>query len=128
MNTNREVVWGYHLTLDCSGGAKNKVTDPEHIEKFSKHLVEAIDMVAYGEPLIVHFADHDPDRAGITLVQLIETSNICCHFIDRTGDFFLDVFSCKDFDPEIVKKVVDMYFQPRKMKENWFVRASDAIE
>jgi len=114
--------------LDCSGGDKSAVTNPELIAEFTKRLVSEIDMIAYGEPQIVHFADHCPAKAGYTLIQLIETSNICCHFIDKTGDFFLDVFSCKDFNPEDVKKVVEIYFQPRKMKENWFVRASDAIE
>lgn len=128
MNTNREVVWGYHLMLDCSGGDKSAVTNPELIAEFTKRLVSEIDMIAYGEPQIVHFADHCPAKAGYTLIQLIETSNICCHFIDKTGDFFLDVFSCKEFNPEDVKKVVEIYFQPRKMKEHWFVRASDAIE
>ena len=42
-------------------------------------LVQAIGMRPYGEPVIEHFATHSHDAAGFTLVQLIETSNICAH-------------------------------------------------
>ena len=38
-------------------------------------------------------------KAGYTLTQLIETSNICAHFVDESNSLFLNVHSCKDFDP-----------------------------
>ena len=50
-------------------------------------------MKAYGDPIIEHFATHSPECAGYSLVQLIETSNICAHFSDLTGDVYLDVYS-----------------------------------
>ena len=55
-------------------------------------------MKAYGEPILEHFAVHDPKAAGYSLVQLIETSAITGHFVDKTGEAFLDIFSCKSFD------------------------------
>ena len=63
-------------------------------------LVEEIDMV-HGQPMIEHFP-HDEDT-GWSLVQLIETSSIN-HFVDKNGDFYLDVFSCKEFD---IDKTID---------------------
>lgn len=102
--------WGYHLILDCHAGDISKVTDPEHIKKFSQDLVKRIDMIAYGEPQIVHFADHCPDKAGWTLIQLIETSNICGHFLDDSGDLYLDVFSCKEFEDTTVIECLQEYF------------------
>ena len=42
--------WGYHLILDCKSG-KN-IDDKKNIEKFIKDLVEKIDMVSVGEPII----------------------------------------------------------------------------
>ena len=68
-------------------------------------------MVAYGEPMVQHFGRGN--KAGFTLVQLIETSNICAHFVEETNDFYLDVFSCKEFDPKHVEKVVKLYFAPK---------------
>src|SRR5882672_5337801 len=95
-------VWGWHLSADFASCDKRKITDPEYIKEFTKTLVEAIHMVAYGEPQIVHFAEKDSEKAGFTLTQLIETSNICAHFVDMTGEAYLDVFSCMPFREDVV--------------------------
>lgn len=47
-------------------------------------LVKDIDMVPYGGPQVVHFGSGN--KAGYTLVQLIETSNITAHFVEETND------------------------------------------
>jgi S-adenosylmethionine/arginine decarboxylase-like enzyme len=114
--------WGYHLILDCSKGNKEKVTDGENIKQFVKTLVKEIDMKAYGEPTIEHFATHAPAAAGYSMVQLIETSAITGHFVDINGDFYLDIFSCKEYSIETVKEVVKKYFEPQKMKVVYLTR------
>ena len=106
-------VWGYHMSLDFAGCNKTKITSKENIIAFVKELVSAIDMKAYGEPEVVHFAEHDAGKAGYTLTQLIETSNICAHFVDATGEMYLDIFSCKEFDIEKAAKVASDYFEPQ---------------
>jgi len=65
-------------------------------------------MVAYGKPQIVMFGTGN--KKGYTLVQLIETSNICAHFCEETNDMYLDVFSCKTFEPDLVRMVVEESF------------------
>jgi len=104
--------WGYHLMLDCRGCDKGLITSRQNIYEFVIELVKRIDMVAYGEPIIEHFATHDPDKAGYSLVQLIETSNITAHFVDKNGDGYIDVFSCKPYNEEDVIAVVNEYFAP----------------
>ena len=103
--------WGYHLILDCSGCNHNDITDPNVIADFAKRLVEKIDMVAYGEPQVNKFGEGN--KAGYTLVQLIETSNICAHFVDELDQMYLDVFSCKPFEPS---KVIDLTVETFKMQ------------
>lgn len=105
-------VWGYHMSVDLAGCPRELITSKDNIIAFVKELVERIDMKAYGEPECVHFAEHDPSKAGYTLTQLIETSNICGHFVDATGEAYIDVFSCKPFDPTVVLEVAGDYFQP----------------
>ena len=112
--------WGYHLMLDCGRCSIPAVTSADTITKFAKTLVERIDMVAYGEPQVVHFGKED--KTGYTLVQLIETSNICGHFIDQNGDGYLDVFSCKRFKIEDVIAVVKEFFAPETIKINYLER------
>ena len=114
--------WGWHAMLDCGSCDIDKITDGENIKNFSRVLVERIDMKAYGEPIAVHFAEHDPDKAGYSLVQLIETSNICAHFVDKNGDAYLDVFSCKEFSIEEVEKVFREFFNPKTVRVNFLHR------
>ena len=114
--------WGYHFMLDCHDCDRATITNPDRIKEFSKELVERIKMVAYGEPTVVHFAEHDIDKAGYTLVQLIETSNICAHMMDESGDMYLDVFSCKEFELSEVVNVVNKYFKPKNYKQTFLTR------
>ena len=114
--------WGYHLTLDCAGCDHDMITNPEHIKNFVKTLVERIEMVAYGDPIIEHFATHDPDKAGYSMVQLIETSNICAHFVDKDDTLYLDVFSCKTFDVKVVENLVKEFFAAKTLRANFLTR------
>lgn len=105
------MAWGYHLSMDCYEGDLASITDGKHIADFATTLVDRIDMKAYGEPQVIHFGEDN--KQGFTLVQLIETSNICAHFCDDTGNFYLDVFSCKEFNASVVEDLVTEYFSPK---------------
>ncbi len=113
--------WGYHTLFDCRGGDVSLFTR-ENIENFVKTLVEEIDMVAYGEPIIEHFATHCPEKAGFSLVQLIETSNITAHYVDLNGDFYVDIFSCKPYDVKLAQDVVQYFFNPKNIKTTFIER------
>jgi S-adenosylmethionine/arginine decarboxylase-like enzyme len=99
--------WGFDYQGDY-GGCNLAIDDPKVIEDFITELVEKIDMVAYGPPRIVRFGSGD--KEGYTLDQLIETSNITCHFVPAINAAFLTVFSCKEFDPDIVDICFKKYF------------------
>ena len=114
--------WGYHLILDCKGCSLESVTNSDVIASFVKELVQEIDMVSYGDPTIVHFAEHTPEAAGFSLVQLIETSAITGHFVDCSGDAYLDIFSCKEYDIEKAMAVVKKYFEPEKIQTHFLKR------
>lgn len=115
--------WGYHLMLDCGGC--ERITDPNNLKAFVKELVTAIDMVAVGEPWIERTAIGMPDKEGYSLYQLIVTSNISAHFVDESKQIYLDVFSCKEFDEETVRSVVNTYFSPLRIKTNFVARNAD---
>ena len=120
MEEDKTEYWGYHLILDCAGCNHNAITDYDNIYKFAKQLVKDIDMVAYGEPQIVNFGSGN--KAGYTLVQLIETSNICCHFVNENDTMYLDVFSCKPFDQDAVERLVAGYFGVRSIRKAYLER------
>ncbi len=115
-----EKPWGYHLILDCYDADKEQISSKSNVEEFSRTLVKTIDMVPFGEPQVVLFGSGDAE--GYTLVQLIETSNISAHFSPSKGAFYLDVFSCKEFDEVKVLEVVKEYFSPKKIRERFLER------
>jgi len=114
--------WGYHAMFDCASCELDKVRSKENIVAFIKEIVKEIDMVAYGEPMVEHFATHDPDKAGHSFCQMIETSNITGHFVDKNGDIYIDIFSCKEYNPNTAKDVIVKYFNPSKVRLNYITR------
>ena len=102
--------WGHHLIINARRCTPSTIRSKSIIQEFSRTLVREIDMVPYGNPKVVMFGTGN--KKGYTLVQLIETSNITGHFVEETDDMYLDVFSCKTFDPRKVKHVIDFYFGP----------------
>lgn len=114
--------WGYHLILDCKSCDKKKIDDAQVLKEFVHYLVEEIDMHPYGKPIIVYFAEHNPEAAGYSLVQLIETSAITAHFVSISGDSYIDIFSCKYFDPMKAEKVVWKFFSPLHIRIKFFKR------
>ena len=66
-------------------------------------------MKRFGEPQVVHFGE-DERVAGYSMVQLIETSLISAHFANQTNATYLDVFSCKPYDPELVADFAQNFF------------------
>lgn len=108
--------------LDCAACDHDKITDGANITAFTKELVKRIDMVAYGEPVVAHFATHDPQKAGYSMMQLIETSNLAAHFVDRDNTMYLDVFSCKPYDLQVVQDTVKEFFGASHIRVNYITR------
>ena len=106
--------------IDAAGAAAHTICNPSNIHDFNKALVKRIDMVAYGTPQIVRFGSGN--KAGYTLVQLIETSNICAHFVEENNSMYLDVFSCKDFDPQVVEEAVEEFFDAKYFNRKVILR------
>jgi S-adenosylmethionine/arginine decarboxylase-like enzyme len=106
--------WGQSAIVNVKACEINRARDPVYIRDFVKQLVKEIDMIPHGEPQVVHFADNT-EKAGWTVIQLITTSSIVGHFLDINGDLYLDVFSCKSFEPATVRKVIDDFFSPENI-------------
>lgn len=114
------VCWGWHLSINASYCDLEKITNRDNVYKFTKQLVNDIDMEAYGEPEIVYFGNGD--KSGLTMTQLISTSNICAHFVDEHRAIFLDVFSCKEYDTKLVVELVKQYFDTKHVTSTFNTR------
>lgn len=119
--------WGKHLLVEARTKDIASIVDRENISKFVAELVIKIDMVPYGPLWIEHFATHDPEKAGISFIQMIETSNISGHFVDKDGTFYLDVFSCKDFEVSDVLELIYEYFGEPEVFVRTIIRDANKV-
>jgi S-adenosylmethionine/arginine decarboxylase-like enzyme len=102
-------LWGIASAIDIYNCDPEKIRDDKAIRKFVVELCEFIEMKRFGETQVVHFGE-DERVAGFSMVQLIETSLISAHFANLTNTTYLDVFSCKSYDPEKVRHFAQNFF------------------
>jgi len=102
-------VWGIASSVDIYNCEPQIIRNAEAIRRFVAELCELIEMKRFGETQVVHFGE-DERVAGYSMVQFIETSLISAHFANLTNTAYLDVFSCKSYNPEIVRKFSQSYF------------------
>ena len=112
--------WGKHLILDAAGCSPKMIGSEVVVANFARSLVKRIDMVPFGNPQVVMFGSGS--KKGYTLVQLIETSNITAHFVEENNSMYLDVFSCKDFDPQVVEEAVKEFFDAKYFNRKVILR------
>lgn len=117
-----ENMFGTHCLLDCTD-CNNLIASRRHILHFNKEIINAIDMIPVGEPQLEYLLEGKKNE-GYSLLQLIVTSNLTAHFVTRYKTAYIDIFSCKQFDTNIVKEVVDNYFSPRYIKTTLLTRTA----
>ncbi len=101
--------WGLAGSFDIYDCNPETIRDADEIKRFVRELCELIEMKRFGECVVVNFGE-DERVAGFSMTQLIETSLISAHFANATNTTYLDVFSCKPYNPEIVKKFAMEFF------------------
>lgn len=115
--TKRETKpYGYELVLDlhdCNPEKFNRVD----IDRFFTDLCRQISM----EKCEVHFWDDVgvpsqerqtlPHTKGTSAVCFILTSNIVIHTLDLLKAVYVNIFSCKDFDPDLAAGFTKEWFE-----------------
>ncbi len=106
--------YGMELILDlhqCNTRTFNKIS----IEKYLVDLCELIDM----EREDLHFWDdadypeppkRNPKTYGCSAVQFIITSSIVIHALPLCRAIYINLFSCKAFDPNVVADYTEEFF------------------
>ena len=101
--------WGLHSGIDIHGCNGETIRSADEIRRFVVELCELIGMKRFGECVVVNFGE-DERVAGYSMTQLIETSLISAHFANQTNAVYLDVFSCKYYNPTIVAEFAKKFF------------------
>jgi S-adenosylmethionine decarboxylase len=113
--------WGYLTSLDIYDCSPQIIRDAEKIRRYVIDLCDLIDMKRFGECQVVHFGE-DERVAGYSMVQLIETSLISGHFANLTNAAYIDIFSCKAYDPDKVAHFTRSYFEGKHLESHFTKR------
>jgi S-adenosylmethionine/arginine decarboxylase-like enzyme len=115
-------VFGMELVLDVADCDPDAIRSAERIGRYARELCRLIGMTPYGEPFVVWFGEAGTQTGGYSLVQLIETSSITGHFSEATNRAYLNVFSCKRFDPATVTEFTRRFFAADEVRPMVLVR------
>ncbi|MDT8379976.1 MAG: adenosylmethionine decarboxylase [Desulfotignum sp.] len=102
--------WGVLSSIDIYDSDPDIIRDAEKIRQFVYELCDRIDMKRFGDCQVVHFGE-DERVEGFSMTQLIETSLISGHFANADNTVYLDVFSCKFYDPREVAEFAISFFR-----------------
>lgn len=105
--------WGLLTSVDLYECAPDLIASKEKISEFTIQLCEMIEVNRFGDPIIVHFGK-DEKVKGYSLVQLIETSLVSGHFAENDNSAYIDIFSCKYYNPDIAYEYCLSFFQAKR--------------
>ena len=119
--------YGYELILDLHGCSANTFTR-EKLDHYFSELCDLIEM----ERCETHFWDDigvppderqtSPHTRGTSAVCFILTSSIVVHMLDELNAVYVNIFSCKEFDPVLAAKFTEEWFQANSCNHTFIDR------
>ena len=125
------MAYGKELILDLYGCDVLSFSR-QGISDWLDNVCEAIDM----KQADLHFWDYtgvpeseipydQPHLVGTSAVQFITTSDIVIHTLDMVGECYINLFSCKTFDENVVIELTKKWFSADKVISTVLVRGSE---
>ncbi len=118
---SQDRAWGLLTSIDLHDCNPKKVRSEADIKQYVKELCELIGAKRFGDTVVVNFGE-DERIAGFSMTQLIETSLISGHFVNRNNYIYMDVFSCKAYDPAVVIAFTKKFFEAKEAGSNIILR------
>lgn len=106
--------YGMELIIDLHDCVLEGIVTREKLYEFFVTLCEKIDMKRHGDPLYWEDTSDIPHLRGISAMQFIETSTIVCHPLPMLKAVYINIFSCKAFDPAMALAFCMEFWRAKK--------------
>ena len=106
--------WGLSAVINLYECDSNLIRNPKIIKDFIVGLCDFIEMKRQGDVLIDRFGEGKLE--GYSVMQFIQTSSITAHFDEEKNRAFIDIFSCKEFDPKKALEFCKLFFKAKDVK------------
>jgi S-adenosylmethionine/arginine decarboxylase-like enzyme len=93
----------FHIFIDAENVDPKYLDDDKALVVFTECLADLIEMKIIDGPRVVQGQPYNP---GLTVKTVIDFSSIDIHTFTDTGEFCLDIFSCKKFDYKLALEYV----------------------
>ncbi|MBI9092152.1 MAG: adenosylmethionine decarboxylase [Desulfobacterium sp.] len=113
--------WGVLTSVDLYDCDPGLIRDEAAITRYVTELCDLIEMKRFGPCQVVHFGE-DERVSGFSMTQLIETSLVSGHFANASNTAYLDIFSCKYYDPRQVAEFSLAFFKGTNYKMHLALR------
>ena len=105
-----------HLAVDGYTGATEKLQDAEFIRGFLDGYPDSLGMTKVIPPSVVTYRGPVPEDWGISGFVIIAESHISVHTFPARHHVWVDIFSCKEFDPDVALREVRETFSLSSVK------------
>ncbi|PMQ02491.1 MAG: adenosylmethionine decarboxylase [Dictyoglomus sp. NZ13-RE01] len=117
---------GPHLVLDLYGCPKELLEDVNYIYRVLDELPTMIGMHKIMPPYVIRYLpEEDPMDWGVSGVVIIAESHIAIHTWPDLNYVSIDIFSCKLFDIDKAKAIIEEKFKPEKIEWEILVRGRE---
>lgn len=117
--------WGWITIIDAGGCDGEAINDPKVFREFVDEVLDKIEMIPIGDLHIMWCVTNDPKKVGYSIYQLLQDSNISAHFCSADNNSaYVDIFSCKEYDPQVVLDIFFKYFKPLHYTARTLTRSS----
>jgi S-adenosylmethionine/arginine decarboxylase-like enzyme len=113
--------WGLLTSVDIKNCNPETIRSEAAIKDYVKQLCDLIEMKRFQDTVVVHFGE-DEKVAGYSMVQLIETSLISGHFANASNAIYIDIFSCKLYDPHLAAEFTKNFFGGDEVETHMCIR------
>lgn len=115
--------YGPHLTFDGYEADPARINNMQLVFDFLLELPAIIGMKRLTQPYVMSYdGANKPNDYGVTGIVIIATSHISIHTYPHDKTFFLDIFSCKQFNQEKALAFIRKTFNAKKEEVSLVVR------
>jgi S-adenosylmethionine decarboxylase len=114
--------FGMEVVLDLYVCNLETISSKEKLQEYTRELCQVIGMTPYGAPFAEWFGLNEAKTAGYSIVQLIETSSITGHFSEEWNSAYINIFSCKEFDPKQATEFSKDFFGADRVESTLHIR------
>ena len=114
--------YGKELILDLSS-CDISTFNRKHLSRYFIEITKLVDMQLAEGPYF--WEDHEiqePHLQGISAFHFIETSNIVVHTLTLLKKVFINLFTCKDFEPYLATEFTKDFFKGKVDKIHIIIR------